>query len=207
MRDRDQKPSVPEAVPQNRVLRYNNGAVFLHWLTALLVVAQVGGGFLFASMANGPAKGTVFTAHKTLGATILLLGLARLAWRLANPPPPYPLEMPRWERIAGVWNHRAFYFLLVALPLTGLTAISGGASAAGRTTTALLGGMSLPLIPGISKSAGEIADNLHVTLVWTTLALLVLHIGAAVKHQVERNRAAGRMPPFKTPGERALPAE
>ncbi|MBS0503512.1 MAG: cytochrome b [Proteobacteria bacterium] len=198
--------SVPEAVPQERLLRYNNGAVLLHWLTALIVVTQVIVGFTFANMERGPARGDVFTLHKTLGATILVLALIRLGWRIAHPPPPYPPELPRWERVSGVWTHRAFYFLLIALPLTGLIAVSGGAGAEGKTTTSLLGGIALPLIPGISEEAGDTSGDVHILLVLITLALLVLHIAAALKHQFQHNRAAGRMPPFKTPGETAIPA-
>lgn len=198
--------SVPQATPQERLLRYNNGAVLLHWLMALVVVAQVIIGFTFAGMERGIARSDVFTVHKTLGATILLLALLRLAWRLAHPPPPFPTELPRWERITSVWTHRAFYLLLIALPLTGLMTISAGASAKGETTTRLLGDIPLPLIPGIAESAGERLGGVHELLVFTTLALLALHVAAAIKHQIERSRAAGRMPPFKARGEHPLPS-
>src|SRR3546814_11926566 len=103
-------------------------------------------------MEPGPDVGECFTLHKTIGSTILILSLIRLAWRLAHKPPPFPIELPRWERIAAVWNHRIFYFLLIVLPLTGLLAVSGGADEA---TTSLVGGIPLPLIPGISEAHGE----------------------------------------------------
>jgi cytochrome b561 len=198
--------TVPEATPQERLLRYNNGAVLLHWLTALIVVAQVIVGFTFAGMERGPARGDLFTVHKTIGATILVLALVRLGWRLVHPPPPFPTELPRWERIASVWTHRAFYVLLIALPLTGLMSVSGGASAEGKTSTTLLGGIPLPLIPGVSDDAGEAIGGIHELLVFVTLALLVLHVAAALKHQIERQRAAGRMPPFRAPGEDPNPS-
>src|SRR3546814_16553786 len=51
--------------------------------------------------------------------------------------------LPRWERVASVWAHRAFYLLLILLPLTGLMAVSGGAEADGRTSTPLLGGIQI----------------------------------------------------------------
>lgn len=199
--------SVPEAAPQARLLRYNNGAVLLHWLTAAIVITQVAVGFLFAGMERGPDRAEIFTAHKTLGATILILALIRLGWRIAHPPPPYPPELPRWERVLGLWNHRLFYMLLIALPLTGLLAVSAGASAEGRATTPLLGGIPLPLIPGISEDAGERAGGVHELLVFVTLALVLLHVAAAIKHQIQGNRAAGRMPPFKAPGETAVPID
>jgi cytochrome b561 len=188
--------SVPDAVPQEPVHRYSNGAVAFHWVTAALVLTQVVIGFTFAEFMNdGPAKAQLFTWHKTLGAVILLLTIARLIYRLNNPPPPFPPELPRWERLAAVWNHRAFYFLLIVLPLTGLVAVSGKTHG---WFTPLVGGIPLPVVPGISPGTGETSGDVHVVLVFTTIALLLLHVAAALKQQFfDRTRqVSGRMPPF-----------
>jgi cytochrome b561 len=196
--------SVPEAVPQDPIRRYSNTAVALHWITVALVLTQVVIGFTFAEfMEQGPARDNLFAWHKTIGATILVLALIRLAYRLKNPPPPFPTELPPWRRTAAVWNHRAFYFLLIVLPLTGLIAVSGMSP---NGTTQLIGGITIPIIPGIGKPTGETSADLHVVLVYTTIALLLLHVGAALYQQfVEHDRAAARMPPFQAPhGEQAV---
>ena len=191
--------TVPEAVPQDPVRRYSNAAVSFHWITAALVVTQVVLGFAFAEfMDKGPARAEVFAWHKTIGALILILALIRLAYRLKNPPPPFPVELPRWKRLAAVWNHRAFYFLLIVLPLTGLIAVSGMSDTG---TTKLAGGLTIPVLPGISEELGETSGDLHVVLVFTTIALLLLHVAAAISQQFfEHDRTAGRMPPFQAPG-------
>lgn len=190
--------SVPEAVPQDPIRRYSNSAVAFHWVTVALVLTQVVIGFTFAEfMDDGPAKANLFAWHKLIGAVILLLTLARLAYRLKNPPPPFPVELPRWKRVAAVWNHRAFYFLLIVLPLTGLIAVSGMSP---NGMTQLPAGITIPIIPGIGKELGEKSGDLHVVWVFTTLALLVLHVAAALQQQFfEHDRAAGRMPPFHAP--------
>jgi cytochrome b561 len=191
--------SVPEAVPQDPIRRYSDTAVAFHWITVALVLTQVVIGFTFAEfMEKGPARAELFAWHKTIGALILVLALLRLAYRLKNPPPPFPPELPRWRRIAAVWNHRAFYFLLIVLPLTGLIAVSGMSPAG---TTKLVGGITIPIIPGIGKATGETSGDLHVVLVFTTIALLLLHVAAAIQQQFfEHDRTAGRMPPFQAPG-------
>jgi cytochrome b561 len=188
--------TVPETMPQPQtILRYDNVAVAIHWLTVVLLLTQVYVGFTFHGMERGPERGEWFTWHKTIGALILLLSLARLAWRLGHKPPPFPPELPRWERVAAVWNHRAFYFLLIVLPLTGLLAVSGGADEA---TTRLAGGIPLPLIPGISDALGDTFGSMHEALVRVTIALIILHVAAALKHQfLDHSRAEGRMPPFR----------
>jgi len=179
-----------------RAVRYRRIVVWIHWITALLVVTQVVLGLTFNRfMPLGPERTEVFTWHKTVGATILILALIRLAVRLLNPPPPYPSDFPKWERFFAVWNHRIFYFLLIALPLTGLAATSG---LSGAKIVPLKFGLSLPAIPGISKAGGEEIGDLHLLLVYTTLALLVLHVGAAIKNQwFSKTEVADRMWPFR----------
>ena len=189
--------SVPQVAPQHDVLlRYTNGAIVLHWLMALLVLTQVGLGFIFGYLPRGPLHTDLFLWHKTVGALLLLLAIVRLVWRIAHKPPPFPAEMPRWQRLAATWNHRAFYLLLILLPLTGLTAVSDGAQSG---FTPLKFGLWLPVIPGVSESVGELAGEVHIGLVLVTLALFVLHVAAALKHQLDRDRTAGRMPPFSAP--------
>jgi cytochrome b561 len=177
-----------------QAVRYKSIVVWIHWITAALVVAQVIVGFTFAEfLEKGPTRTEVFAWHKTLGATILILALVRLAVRLLNPPPPYPSDFPRWERFLAVWNHRIFYVLLIALPLTGLAAVSGRAE---DGTVPLLFGLKLPAIPGISPD-NEFGD-VHEILVFTTLALVVLHVGAALYNQFgSSTNVADRMPPFR----------
>jgi cytochrome b561 len=177
-----------------QAVRYKSIVVWIHWITALLVVTQVVIGFTFDEfMERGPARSELFAWHKTLGATILVLALVRLAVRLLNPPPPYPTDFPKWERFLAVWNHRLFYILLIALPLTGLAAVSGRAE---DGTVPLLFGLKLPALPGISPENGF--GDLHAILVFTTLALVVLHVGAALYNQFgSATNVADRMPPFR----------
>jgi cytochrome b561 len=187
--------SVPDTVPQSAVLRYSNTAVAFHWITAALVLVQAYLGFRFGLSEPGPARDEVFIWHKSVGALILLLVLARLAYRVKNPPPPFPPELSAFERFAAVWNHRLFYLLLIAMPIVGFVAVSGFANG---STTPLIGGVAVPVIPGISKETGELAGELHEMAAYLLVASIVLHVAAALKHQfVDRWRGSARMPPFR----------
>ncbi len=189
--------SVPDAVPQQRILRYSNTAVAIHWVTVVLVLFQIWLGLSFVDLAQGPGRGQLFTWHKTIGALILLATIGRLTYRLMNPPPPFPTDLPKWERVTAVWNHRLFYILLIGLPIGGLVAVSGKAKG---PTTPLLGGVPLPVIPGVSEEMGEIVGGIHSLLAFVLIALIALHVAAALKHQFfDRAPAAGRMPPFRPP--------
>ena len=172
-------------------VRYSHGAATFHWLTVILVLSQIYVGFRFGDLPKGPARMEMFTIHKTLGATILIVTLLRLAYRLINAPPPYPSDLPKWDRFLAVWSHRIVYAALIALPLTGLIAVSDRAR---DGWVNLLWGMRIPALPiGDGKAFGEV----HEVLVWTTIALLVIHVAAALYHHlIMRDAGSGRMPPL-----------
>jgi cytochrome b561 len=191
--------SVPETAPQNAVLRYSNATVAFHWVTVALVLFQAYLGFRFEWSEPGPDRDYVFLWHKTVGVVILLLTLARMAYRLKNPPPPFPPELPAWERILAVWNHRLFYLLLIAMPIVGWVAVSGYANG---PSTPLLGGIDVPVIPGVSRETGDLAGGLHEISAFLLVALILAHVAAALKHQfIDGWRGSARMPPFTSQGE------
>jgi cytochrome b561 len=179
-----------------RAVRYRSIVVWIHWITAAVVVTQVAIGFAFHRFyeQGTPERMELFAWHKTVGALILVLALIRLAVRLMNPPPPYPSDFPRWRRFVAVWTHRLFYVMLIVLPLTGLAAVSGRAE---DGTVPLRFGLSLPAIPGIPRE-NDFGD-VHEILVWTTLVLVVFHVSAALYNQFSSStNVADRMPPFRS---------
>ena len=177
-----------EQTTGDRAVRYRPIVVAIHWVTAALILTQIYLGFAFSSFPKGtPERAELFTWHKTVGVIILMLALLRLAVRLLNPPPPYPAELAKWERAFAVWTHRLFYVLIIALPLTGLAAVSKGGP-----KTEIIGGLTVPTIP---LPIGE----LHEPLVFATIFLLLLHVAGALKHQfIDRGPSADRMWPFRS---------
>lgn len=174
--------------PQSVPTRYSTAALVVHWFSALLILSQIIIGLTFGDMPRSPARGQLFAWHKTVGVAILLLAVVRIAIRLLNPPPPLPAVLPRWQREAAVWTHRIFYFLIFALPLTGLSLVSEHAVGG---MTDLLGGLKFPAI-----SLGPVGET-HSLLAWGLIGLLVLHVAAALKHQfVDGPLVSRRMSPL-----------
>ena len=172
-----------------RAIRYSNLVVAIHWLSAIFIIAQIVLGLTFVDMPKGPERTGLLTWHTTVGVIILLLALARLAVRLIDAPPPYPDSFPKWERRVAVWSHRAFYFFIIALPLTGLAAVSKKAVGG---WTQLAGGTWFPVVP--IPVMGEI----HAPLAFAMIGLLIIHVLAALKNQfLTGGPVAGRMPPFR----------
>lgn len=177
------------AEPRNR---YSTVSLILHWLIAALVVTQIG--LIWAHEAtDGPISREFVNLHKSVGLSILVLTLARLGWRIANPAIPLPLEMPRWQKLLARTNHVLFYVLLLAMPLVGWAA----SSAAGRDIV-WFGLFNWPLLPigGGREMAGNLMD-VHEAAAKLLIFLVVLHVIGALKHQfVDRDNVLHRMIPL-----------
>lgn len=181
-------------------VRYNAVAMVIHWLTAAIVIGLLVVGNIMADLPNSdPDKLTLFNWHKSFGVTVLLLTLIRLAWRLTNKPPPLP-PMPAWEKRVAHATHWLFYGLLLVVPLLGWSMVS---SSPRNIPTVLFGTFEWPHIPMLAgmaleqkKVMREVFEDLHAAAAYTMAALLVLHVGAALRHQfVMKDKTIQRMLP------------
>ncbi len=174
-----------------RIDRYSRGAIWFHWIIAVLVIVNLTIGLFHESLFKG-LHGAI-PLHKSIGLTVLVLTLGRIGWRLAHRPPPLPVGISRWERGAARVTHLAFYVLLLAMPLTGWAMGSAGREA--RYPTRWFGLFDVPHLP-VSASLAETGDGAHLVLGYLTAALVVLHVGAAMRHHlVLRDRVIARMIP------------
>jgi cytochrome b561 len=183
--------------------RYDRVSIGLHWLVALLVLVQISLGWWMNEGLpdHSPAQAQVQTVHISLGLTILLLVLARTAWRLTHPAPPLPTGLASWERILARGSHVLFYLLLLALPLTGWALVSLGGH------PIQFWGLPWPHLPGVSllgspppRPVRHELSHIHVyILIWIILINLALHVAGALKHQFDGHPILWRMTAFKPP--------
>lgn len=176
-------PPIPEATR-----RYTGVAIALHWMIALGIMGMIAGGWYMGDLPDGhPNQYALYQLHKSIGITILLLTVARVVWRLMNPPPPAPESLKSWEQTASGAVHIGFYALMIAMPLTGWFYASVSTNL--QVPTVLFGAVSWPHVPfteGLQNDAvSGLANNVHSKLAWVAIGLLVLHVAGAVKHELE----------------------
>jgi len=170
--------------------RYSRGAIAFHWVTAALVLFNLWLGLFHDSL---PREWKVMPVHKSVGITILVLTLGRLAWRLTHKPPPYPASVPGWEKALARTVHWIFYAALLALPLTGWLWMSNPAKPRPIEWFFLF---DMPLLPSTPALAG-VAHETHELLGWTAAILVTIHILAALRHHfLLRDRVVARMLPW-----------
>lgn len=174
--------------PARAAVRYGAVAIVLHWLTALLVIGLAGIGFWMTDLQLSPTKIEIYNWHKWFGLTVLALTAIRIAWRATHPPPPLLLAT-RAKRALAHGVHGLMYALLLAMPITGWLQNS----AAGFPLT-WFGLFRVPPLVERNRAAFEFWQDVHATLAVVLVALIVLHVAAALKHRfVDRDATLARM--------------
>jgi len=170
--------------------RYSGVAISLHWLMALLILCNFCLGLYMADLEMSPSRMRLFNYHKWTGATILAIAALRLIWRLTHRPPA-DLPAPKWQITAAHITHWGLYALFFAVPLAGWAY-----SSASGYPVVVYGVIPLPDFVHKDKALAEVLKLSHETLAWLLMSLVVLHVGAAMKHTfVDRDGLLRRMWP------------
>lgn len=171
------------------IQRYTGIAIALHWIVAVLVVANVALARIWPHLLPEAQVRPAIDLHKSIGITILGLAILRLLWRRAHRPPALPRDYARWEVATSRIVHWGLYAVLFAMPLTGWIMDSAYDKAA-TTPMYLYGllqwprlGFVMALDPATKKSVHDGFRAAHGAIGLLVQGLVFLHIAGALKHQ------------------------
>ena len=168
--------------------RYTRAAIALHWLLGVAIVGSFSVGVYMSDLSMSPLRLKLYNWHKWAGITILALSALRLLWRITHRPPP-DVPMPAWQQRAAHLTHIALYALFFAVPLAGWAY----SSAAGFPVV-VYGVLPLPDFVSPDKALAALLKSLHQALAFSLGVLVLVHIGAALKHQlIDRDGLLSRM--------------
>ena len=175
---------VPTQVGEN--FNESSSPLLFHWLSALLMLAQLALGWWMGTVPKSPPglRAGWFNLHKSLGLTILLLVVLWLACRRWNRPPD---AGPRWQQVAAMLNHALVFGCMLVI------ALSGYLGSSFTRYPVLFFGWALPAWGGDWPAGKEAMSQLHAAAVWLLVALLVVHIAAALRHWVGGHPATARI--------------
>ena len=162
--------------------RYDSFAIGLHWVSALLIVGMIVLGYTMVTVApQTPLRGPLFNLHKSFGLVVFALTVIRIVWRATHRPPALPAVLPRWNRVVAQATHTGLVVVLLAHITAGYVM-----SEFGKYGIQFFG-MPLPRWGRDVPAIREAALNLHHVMAVILVALLLLHIGGAVRHLFSGN--------------------
>lgn len=174
---------------------YSPTARMLHWLVVVLILIQVPVGLYMAYRGNvlniwDPLTNNMYSAHKLVGLVILALIVLRLLYRLSAGAPEHEPTITDWQRVVSRLNHWGLYLLLIIVPVLGYLGISY------FPALNIFGAFDLPALVAPDKPMAEKVLFWHGVAAFTLLALVTLHVAAALYHYlVRRDNVLGRMLP------------
>jgi cytochrome b561 len=179
------------AVSTPRTGGYGDVAKTLHWLVFALVFAQFVVAIAMPDIGRATVPGALINLHMSLGITILLVIVVRWLWRIDHRVPVAVADMPAWEQRVARITHALLYLLLVVNP------ILGWINASARDWTIVVFGVAeLPHLVAPKSRIGMQAGDVHTFIAWALLALIGLHVAAALYHYfVRRDTVLQRMLP------------
>ncbi len=161
---------------------YRTTARLLHWTVAVLVLGMIPAGL--AMTTEGLPRGVrdmLFIGHKNAGALVLVLMLARIAFRLTHKPPPLPADLPAVQRHVAAATHTLLYVVVLVMAVSGFVRVQ-----AGGFPIEMLDTLGLPPLVPRSDAVAETAKRLHFLAHYVVIGLVALHIAGALHHALWR---------------------
>jgi cytochrome b561 len=187
---------------EQRSPHYHPIGIAFHWSMAALVFFQLWWGWRTTWLEPGYDKADAYVVHAQVGTVILVTAVMRLGWRIVAPFVAPKLEkiedLPGWQRFAAEAVHWGLYAMMIALPVSGLAMMAATAPELLDRALGLSGFRDLDFVARAQLE--HAAETVHLLSVWTIMALIAAHIGAALKHHfIDRDDVLARMIPLLGP--------
>ena len=158
------------------------GAVhkLVHWVMAIMIIGLIAVGLYMGEMDPSPEKWQAYALHKSFGISIIALVGVRILWKLVNASPKLPEGMKSHEKALAHLGHLALYVMMLAMPFSGWIMSSAGGHAVKFFD------WTVPAIVEKGSSLGHWAHEIHEIGGSLFIALIVLHVVAALYHHYIR---------------------
>lgn len=166
---------------------YGRVAQGFHWLSFVMLAVLVALGLYCDWIGDGPQRSYLLESwHKPFGILFIFIAGLRLGWRARQPKVSDAPGLSGWEAALSHLTHAGLYFVIFAMPLSGLLMSQG----AGRPTP-FFHLFDIPQVLGIDPALGPreqywyiVGKALHEEwFAWALYILFALHVAGALKHQ------------------------
>lgn len=153
----------------------------MHWLTAGFMLLVFVLAFSIDLATTRPAHTALLQLHRSVGLTVWVVTVARLAWRQFAKYPNWPSDMSEAMRVAAMASEYALYALLLAQPILGLLQTN----ALGDHVNLFFIGQ-LPAMIDKNRPLAQQLLTVHKAVGFSLLGLIALHVSAALFHHFWR---------------------
>ena len=161
----------------NSNLKYGLLAKLFHWVTFLILIAQIPFGFYLVGLEFSDERIELENIHILVGITIFYITLFRLIWKFINPNPTSSINIFKGQALVAKLNHFLLYLSILMITTSGIL-------------KKLYMGETLNFLffnYGFKKDNFILADafyQVHIYANYLLIALVILHILAVIAHHV-----------------------
>jgi cytochrome b561 len=159
------------------IQRYSTPAIIIHWLMAILIIAMIGLGLYMTGLEKGSdERSWFFGLHKSIGLTLALLAIIRLAWKMLSTSPALPDYVAPLQKKMATATHHLLYLMMFIQPVSGYIS----SSFSGYKTK--FWGIPLPHWGSKQPELNELFTEIHEISAFCLIALLVMHFAGVFYH-------------------------
>ncbi|MGB2078768.1 MAG: cytochrome b [Vibrio sp.] len=159
-----------------------------HWLSALLFLFVFCIGFSADWLDGSDLKRPLMNAHKSVALIVLGLAILRLIWRIKEGKITPTRPLPRWQQVTSTALHHTLLLITLVMPVSGIfMSLGGGRDIGFFGATIITGGEKIQWMQSVGSW-------LHHSLPNLILAMLIVHVLAAIKHEyIDKDGTLSRM--------------
>lgn len=152
-----------------------------HWIIAFSIFGLIFVGFTMADMAPSTEKYELYGMHKAFGTVIFMLIVLRLIWKFSDKTVEPPKDLPPILALLAKTGHFLLYVFMLSMPISGILM-----SYFAGYNVPVFGLFTIPAAASTSSQLAGIFHGIHTIGIFAFVAVIVLHIIAALYHHFIR---------------------
>lgn len=161
---------------KNTLTEYGLISKFLHWISALLLIAQIPIGFYLVDLDFSQVRIKIENIHVFIGLFIFYVIIFRLIYKIINPTPKLNLSIFKGQKFLAKINHILLYLAISSITISGIL-------------KKLFNGEELIIFFKTFKirdnfELSELFYDIHIFSNYLIIVLIIVHILAVIIHKV-----------------------
>ena len=161
---------------RNTLTEYGLISKLLHWVSALLLFAQIPLGFYLVDLEFGIERINLENIHITIGLSIFYLVILRLLYKSLNPTPKLGPSVFTGQKFLAKLNHVLLYVTILSITISGISKKLFN----GETLTIFYKKIQIQ----DNFELSELFYDIHVVSNYVLIGLIIIHILAVIVHKL-----------------------